>query len=223
LTRFLDIPLPDEIPGYPCVSAPRFSNQLVEVASGDESANMLWENAKQVFRLPEAIRDHETYEALKEHWYVMGGTAYLFPFRDPLDFASVRLECANTEPTISRTDQLLGVGDGVETDFQLIKNYTRGGRTYVREIQLPMEDSVLIGLNGIAPDVAPGGPYAVTVTRQGGNVNIVPPPPMGVEVTAGYYFEVPVRFESDTQFEGIVFAYQGTKFADLVLIERLLC
>ena len=222
--RFVDVYLPNRIPGYPCISVPRWSTDLAEAASGDETANSNWANARHTFKLPRAIRDHDQFEDLKDHWMAMNGPARLFAFRDPLDFASARLPCPNVEPTISRTDQQIGVGDGVTTSFQLVKTYTRGGASSQRTIQLPITSTVLVGLDGIDPPSFPfPGPYTFTVTREGGVVTFSGAIPVGVVVTAGYLFDVPVRFESDTTFEGVVRTRDIGEFADLTLVERRLC
>lgn len=221
--RFLDIYMPVGVKGFPAVSAPRFSTTLVESDSGDEDANENWQHPLHTFRLPKLISNMAVFNALRAHWYNTKGPARTFPFRDPLDFASVDLECANTEPAISLIDQVIGEGDGLTKDFQLIKTYTAGAYSYSRTIQLPIVSSVLIGLDGDTPAAASGGPYVVTVTREGGNVNINPAPGNGVAITAGFLFDVPVRFESDDTLEGVVQSMQVNGFSDLTLIERRLC
>lgn len=221
--RFTDTYLPTGVKGFPCYSVPMFSTTLVESSSGDENANQNWQNALHQFRLPKAIRDHATFEALRAHWLCVAGPAMLWPFRDPLDFASVALDCANVVPTISNLDQPLGVGDDVTTVFQLVKRYTAGALTYDREIQLPIVSSVVVALDGVDPAVAPGGPYTVSVQREGGAVTITPAVPDGVVITAGFLFDVAVRFQNDTTLEGVVESMHVTGFADLTLIERRLC
>lgn len=221
--RFVDVYPPTEIKGFPCYSVPMFSTTMVEVASGDESANQNWANALHQFRLPQAVRCHETFEALRNHWYCVGGPARLWPFRDPLDFASVPLAQANVEPTISAADQAIGEGDGATTEWQLIKTYSSGPLSYVREIQLPIVSTVVVLIGGLLPAVAVGGPYGISAEREGGVVTITPAVQDGLAITAGFLFDVPVRFEQDSTLEGIVRDIQVSGFSDLTLIERRLC
>jgi uncharacterized protein (TIGR02217 family) len=109
----------------------------------------------------------------------MRGNALTFRFRDSTDFSSSGM---TGEP--SAADVLLGVGDGVQRRFELIKTYGDGES---RRITRPIHESVGISVNGVSEsdwDLVPGGIIEFTV-----------PPSSGVEVRAGYLFDVPVRFE----------------------------
>lgn len=222
MTRFIDTYIPDDIPGYPCISSPRWSTDIQIVDSGVEQVNQRWVHTLHTYRLPDSIREHSTYESIKDHWMAMRGPLYTFPFRDPLDFASVALDLPNTEPTISRTDQDIGTGDGLTTQFQLIKDYVSGSQTYSRNIYHPIVSTVLIGLDGEDPETA-SPTYEWTVSRTTGIVTISPAPATGVIITAGYYFDVEVRFISDESFDGIVKTYGVSGYADIELQEVRPC
>jgi uncharacterized protein (TIGR02217 family) len=155
----------------------------------------------------------------------MRGPLNSFPMRDPLDFASTRLQKANLEPTIAITNQLIGVGDGVTRSFQLVKKYERGGEEYVRPVYLPIEDSVIVGINAVPADDSGSvdGPYSWDVVREGGQVILDHAPPIGAVVTAGFLFDVQVRFMADDSFDRIVSAFQVDGFADLDFVEVRPC
>lgn len=225
MTDFLDEYLPDKIKGFPWTSTPRFSTTMTQVGSGAEHRNRNWLNPLHVFSAPEAITCHDELEDLKDHWMVCGGPFMTFPMRDPLDFASRRLVKANLGPTVFRTDQLLGVGDGGTRVFQLRKAYTRGSTTVYRRITLPILESVLIGLDALEPNDSgiDGGPYDFTVERETGRITFTPAPEVGVAVTAGFYFDVPARFESDDSFDQVVKAFQVDGYADLSFTEVRPC
>ena len=221
---FIDEYLPEAVPGYPCISSPRTKTSIKVTAGGRENRNREWEHPLMRFNLPEAPgRNFEVINALQKHWRVMGGPLHSFPFTDPLDKASIDLSVAN-EPDaavlarISHTDQVIGTGDGVTREFQLVKSYTVGTSSYSRQINLPVVDSVLIGVDG---DLVADTEY--TVTRQGGVVTFDSPPANGLAVTAGFLFDVEVRFEDDDVFEGIVRTYQVGGFAALDLVEVRPC
>lgn len=217
MSRFKDVYLDSQVPGYPCISSPRWSTEMVEVDSGAEQVNQRWSHPLHKFTLPEAVRDMSVFNAVRDHWLVMRGPAYTWPWRDPLDFASAALTQPNTPPTLSRIDQPLGVGDGITDKFQLIKRYTRGTQTFDRTITLPVLASVLIGANGAA--VTNG----FSVSRPGGIVTFDTPPANNVVLTAGYLFDVEVRFEDDHAFDGIVQAFGLGGFADINLREVRSC
>ncbi|HSH42102.1 MAG TPA: DUF2460 domain-containing protein [Arenicellales bacterium] len=222
MSRFIDEYAPPEMPGFPCISSPRWSTAITQVDSGAEQANQRWEHPLYRFTLPEAVRDHTVFEAVKDHWLTMRGPAYTWPFRDPLDFASVALVRPNNVPTVSAADQQIGIGDGATTRFHLTKTYTRGSQSYTRRIHLPVVDSVLVSVAGSDPTTfSPAMTW--TVSRPGGEIEFAYAPAPGQIVRAGFLFDVEVRFESDDSFDGIVRTFGVGGFADIPLIEVRPC
>lgn len=225
MTSFVDQYLPSSVPGYPCVSAPRFSTTIQTSSGGGERRNQNWEHPLHRFSLPEAARHHEVFEDLKRHWMALRGPLNSFPWRDPLDFASMPLAQPNVAPTVTATDQVIGTGDGTAKTFQLSKAYTVGSSTYRRIITLPVVASVVCRIGGKAlndPTLS-GQPYSFTVGRTTGVVTFDKAPPAGLSVTAGFLFDVPVRFETDDSLEGMIRTWQVSGFADLNLIEVRPC
>lgn len=226
-TDFLDIYLDDQIAGFPCNSSPRFNTTITTAWSGDENRNRNWLHPLRKFNLPDAIREHVQYEAIQDHWLIMGGPEKSFPFVDPLDFASRPLEVPNEAPDIAGDDQSFGVGDGTTRAFQIQKTYVRQSGTYTRPIYLPVISSLIVELNGFAPEDVPalqGGPYAiVSVTRPGGVILFDHAPQAGMTVTGGFLYDVAVRFEADDSFDGIVQSYQVSGFAALTFVELRPC
>lgn len=211
--RFTDVYAPSAMPGFPCFASPRFSTRIVGTDSGAEQSNRRWLHPLRTFRLPEAVRNQTTFEAVKAHWLTMGGPAHTWPFRDPTDFASRNLVAANLVPAVALADQALGTGDGVTTTFQLKKLYQSGSASYTRDIVLPVTASVLVGIGGVA------SPIVFSVSRPGGIVTFVSPPAGAAVLTAGFLFDCEVRFDSDNAFDGVVQSYQVSGFADLTLTE----
>lgn len=222
MSRFVDQYLPKCVAGYPCNSSPRWSTALVMVDSGAESANQRWENPLNRFTLPNAVRDMSTFNEVRNHWLAMRGPYHLWPWRDPLDFASVALAKPNVEPTISDTDEQLGVGDGMTTEFQIYRTYKVGAQQYRRKIELPILSSVKIGY--VPPSDAPSETLpAYTVTRPGGVVVFADPPPIDMVLTCGFLFDVCVRFESDESFDGVLRDLHVAGYSDLTFIETRVC
>lgn len=229
MTRFVDEYLSRRVVGYPVEVGPLFSTQLVAVDSGAEQANRRWADPIRQISIPNGVRDHPTFEDIKSHWLVMGGPAHTWPWRDPTDFASVELEQINEVPTVALDDQVLGTGDGLTTTFQLKKRYTVGASTYDRDIHFPITSSVLIG---IAPpssplSITPIGSFSptttFTVSRPGGVVTFSSAIPSGYTLTAGFLFDIQVRYESDDTFRGIMRTFGVSGFADVPLMEVRYC
>lgn len=220
---FLDTYMPPEVPGYPCVSAPRTKTTISASWGGGEQRNQEWEHPLHKFILPEGVRNWSVVLGLGKMWKVTNGPFRSFAWRDPLDKASCDLLVPNEldEDVIARlsaTDQALGTGDGFTDQFQLTKRYTYGGLNYDRPIYLPVLSTVLVADNGVLVD-----PANYTVSRPGGIVQFDMPPADGHTLTAGFLFDVEVRFESDDAFEGILRTWQMGGFADITLVEVRPC
>jgi uncharacterized protein (TIGR02217 family) len=225
MSGFVDVYLPDNIRAYPWTSSPRWNTTITQVSSAAEHRNQNWLNPLHLFKAAQAVRCHEQLEDLLDHWMIMRGPLFTFPMQDPLDFSSCRLVKANKAPNIQGTDQVIGLGDGVERTFQLVKKYERGGLSYTRPITLPVVDSVILMINAqpISSGSIPGGPYTADVVRDNGEVIFNHAPSAGVVITAGFLFDVPVRFLADDSFDRIVSAFQVDGFADLDFTEVRPC
>jgi uncharacterized protein (TIGR02217 family) len=118
--------------------------------------------------------------------------------------------------TPSPTDQAIGTGDDSNAAFQLVKLYISGSQAWVRTIKKPVIDTVRIAVAGIEKTL--GVDFNVdttsgTVTFMTGHI-----PPNGALVTAGFEFDVPVRFNTD--FLNInLSAFQAGEIPDIPIIE----
>jgi len=225
--EFEDTYLPDSIRRFEFHSAPRTSTSITQIKSGHERRNRNWIHPLHRFTAPEAVECQAQLEDVKDAWLALGGPFTTFPFRDPLDFASCRLDAPNEEPVIGPTDQVIATADGSTRDFQLIKTYTFGGKSYIRRIVLPIVSSVEIYMNALDPSTAdptlPGGPYTWSVDRLTGIITANHAPTAGTVITAGFLFDVIARFEDDDTYEGIVKAYHLSGHADLSFVEVRPC
>lgn len=220
--RFRDEYAPAGMASIGWVSSPEWSTQITRVDSGAEGANQRWADPLRKFSSPEGIRSMAVFEDIKDQWLVMGGPAHTWPLRDPTDFASVRLHCMGEVPDLTGLDQAVGAGDGITTEFRLLKTYTRGAFSYVREIQLPIVSTVIVLVDGVDPATLPI-PLAHTVSRYGGVVTFTPAPLAGAVITAGFLFDIEVRFEDDNVFAGIVKSITVAGYHDISLVEVRMC
>ena len=89
------------------------------------------------------------------------------------------------------TGQLLGTGNGAQTQFQLVKRYPSGSVIEVRTVAKPVAGTVRIYKDGV--EQLSG--WSVNITT--GLVTFTTAPAAGVEITADFEFDVPVRFDTD--------------------------
>jgi hypothetical protein len=89
------------------------------------------------------------------------------------------------------TGQLLGTGDDVLIQFQLVKHYPSGSVIEVRTITKPVAGTVKVYLDGV--EQLSG--WSVDPTT--GLITFGTAPVLDVEVTADFEFDVPVRFDTD--------------------------
>jgi uncharacterized protein (TIGR02217 family) len=141
------------------------------------------------------------------------GRLYGFRWRDRSDYKS----CAPTQD-ISPLDQIIGTGDGAMRSFQLIKTYGQDFAPYQRAIVKPVAGSVRVAVAGVEWDKST---FDIDVTNGLITFRVGHVPPQGAAVTAGFLFDVPVRF--DTDYLEIDYAAFGTGgIPKIPLIEILL-
>ena len=114
------------------------------------------------------------------------GRFHAFLWRDALDHSSNGGDGAPTA-----LDQSIGTGDGEKTTFQLTKTYGASFAPYARPITKPVAGSVRVAVDG--SELLTG----FTVDALTGIVTFTPPPADGLAITAGFLFDVPVRFDTD--------------------------
>ena len=94
----------------------------------------------------------------------------------------------------SAQDQILAQGDGITNQFQLIKKYGSIFAPYSRLIQKPVLGSVRVAISG-QEKIADTD---FSVDHKTGIVTLVAVPAVGASITAGFLFDVPVRFDTDS-------------------------
>lgn len=157
---------------------------VVRLASGAESRNARWAQSRRRWEVGGAAMRTEAAHELIAFFEARGGRRFGFRFRDPIDWKS-----CTPGGTISATDQPLGSGDGETTAFQLVKRYDSGGAFADRVIRKPVAGTVVVAVNGLAADFE--------VDAATGVVTFVAAPADGAVLTAGFAFDVPVRFDAD--------------------------
>ncbi len=158
---------------------------IVTLSSGHEERNARWKHFRRSYDAGLGIEDSDTLGEVLDFFKETGGPLHSFRFKDWSDFSSAR----PIKEGPRHTDQTLGTGDGSQTEFQLVKLYG-GLAPYTRPITKPMPGTVIIGLDGVNQTTG------WSVDHLTGLVTFTAPPAPGAEITAGFLFDVPVRFDT---------------------------
>ena len=182
---FHEVRFPDDI-SRGARGGPERRTQIVELASGDEERNASWANSRRRYDVAYGIRRADDLAAVVAFFEARNGRLHGFRFKDWGDYKSGLPSAA-----ISPTDQEIGIGTGSLTEFALLKSYSSGAQSWTRAIAKPVAGSVRIALGGVEQI---SGWTADTTT---GVVIFDTAPGAGVAITAGFEFDVPVRFDTD--------------------------
>ncbi|RZS88562.1 uncharacterized protein (TIGR02217 family) [Phyllobacterium myrsinacearum] len=171
---------------FGATGGPEWKNEIVALTSGHEQRNARWASSRHHYDAGTGVRSLTDLETVLGFFEARRGSLYAFRFRDPFDHQS----CAAGKP-MTATDQHLGSGDGKQAVFQLQKRYG----DYRRTITKPVPGSVRIAVAGLEKQE----PADFTVDALTGQVMFKPDrvPPAGTDVTAGFAFDVPARFNAD--------------------------
>lgn len=166
---------------------PRRRTDIVTLRSGFEERNAVWADSRREYDAGLGVRDINDMHEVLEFFEARLGRLYGFRWKDWADYKS----CApNQNP--SRDDQVIGTGDGSETEFQLVKAYSSGPTSWTRTIKKPVSGTVLVEVNGSLVN-----PANYSVNPQTGIITFNSAPANTHVVKAGYEFDVPVRFTND--------------------------
>ncbi len=170
------------------VGGPERRTEIVTLTNGFEERNTPWAHSRRHYDAGVGLRSLDDVERLIAFFEARGGQLHGFRWKDWADYKSCPASKA-----VDYDDQLIGIGDGVSTQFQLKKTYSSGGVDYVRPITKPVSGTVKLGLQGDHRSEA----VHFIVDTATGVVTFVEAPPVDARVTAGFEFDVPVRFDTD--------------------------
>ncbi len=177
---FHDVSFPIAI-GREASVEPSFSTAIVETAGGAEQRNADWADARMRYDAGPGVRSEAELQELIAFFRARRGAAAGFRFRDPFDDSSNGMTGLP-----GAADQALGDGDGVRTDFGLVKDYDGQERRITR----PVGGTLRVSVGGVEQ-------VSGWTLEPGGIVSFAVPPGEGAAVRAGYRFDVPVRFAED--------------------------
>jgi uncharacterized protein (TIGR02217 family) len=184
---FHDIRFPANL-SFGSSGGPERRTEVVTLSNGFEERNTPWAQSRRRYDAGVGMRSLDDIATLIAFFEARRGQLYGFRWKDWSDYKS----CApSQEPGFN--DQVIGIGDGETTVFTLSKTYRSGEFSYTREIRKPVAGTVLVGVAGDEQVLSQD--FEVDLTR--GEITFADAPDPGTNITAGFEFDVPVRFDTD--------------------------
>ncbi|MGE0410358.1 MAG: TIGR02217 family protein [Amphiplicatus sp.] len=206
MTQFHEVLFPVDI-AFNSEGGPTRRTEIVTLVSGHEERNSPWAASRRGYNAGYGVKSLADIEAVIAFFEARKGRLHGFRFRDPFDHKSCPL--AN-DPQAN--DQIVAIGDGAETQFQLYKTYQSGGAAAARPIRKPVAGSVLAAVGGA------GAPFTLDETT--GIITFDDPPAASAVITAGFLFDTPVRFDADSLRINLA-AFRAGDIPSIPLIEVL--
>ncbi len=167
---------------------PERLTEIVTLRNGAEERNSPWRHSRRRYDAGLGARSLDDLAEIVAFFEARQGQLYGFRWKDWADFKSC---LPSARP--SALDQRIGVGDGANRLYALTKQYGFGETAYARPIRKPAAESVLIAVAGSVLEVGIG----YELDPASGAVTLAEAPAEGAFVTAGFEFDVPVRFDTD--------------------------
>lgn len=178
--------------------------EILRLANGTEVRNARGQHSRRQYNAVAGLKSKSQVVELLQFYESRFGALFGFRFRDPLDNAS--------GAPVSPMDQHLGYGDGEQTEFQLRKAYGTDPYIYYRPITKPVEESVRVAIDGVE--------VAADINSASGIIRLSSPPDLGANITAGFEFDVPVRFASEA-LDIVLDDFGAAQIQNIPLIEIL--
>jgi uncharacterized protein (TIGR02217 family) len=189
MTAFHEILFPLDI-ALRSAGGPQRRTDVVTLGSGAEKRNARWAHSRRRYDAGYGIKTFDALSQVLAFFEERRGQLYGFRWRDRLDHSSTAPGAA-----VTPIDQILGTGDGTEKAFQLCKTYGALYLPYQRPIAKPVPHTVRVAV--AETEMQEGTHFSVDATT--GVITFLPGhiPASGAAVSAGFLFDVPVRFDID--------------------------
>lgn len=161
---------------------PQFNTSVLMTDGGNTDTNQNWTLPLYRGNIGYGVQTKENLDDIINFFWARRGRLRGFLFRDWSDF--------------KLTAQQIGVGDGVETDFQIVRTYTDTVLPFTRTITRPVENgtglpTLHVSVNGVQLGLSSWSlqPFGV--------VRITVPPVAAAVITVDGVFDIPVQFATD--------------------------
>jgi uncharacterized protein (TIGR02217 family) len=206
---FHEIRFPTAV-AFHSTGGPERKTEIVALGSGFEERNGVWASSRRRYDVGSGVKTLDDLAAVIAFFEARMGRLYAFRFKDFADFKS----CAPGS-VVAPADQAIATGDGTTKSFQLVKTYTSGPSSWTRTVRKPVANTVRVALGGVEQT---SGWSVDTAT---GLVTFASAPANGAAIAAGFEFDVPVRFDTDSLAVNLA-DFQAGEVPSLPLVEVLL-
>lgn len=203
---FHEVRFPTDI-SFGSRGGPKRKTVIAVSGSGYEHRNSQWADSKREYNAGYGIKNIDDIHTIVEFFEERRGMLHGFRWKDKFDFKS----CAPKQ-TPAFNDVEIGTGDGSTVAFQLKKIYGSVYAPYSRDITKPVTGTVLIGVNG--SNVSSG--WSVNLAT--GVITFDTAPTSSYAITAGFQFDVPVRFNTD-YLEIDLAGFEAGNIPDVPIVE----
>ena len=184
---FHDVRFPARL-SFGSSGGPMRQTDIVSFANGFEERNTLWKHSLRRYDAGLGLRSLDDVFEIFEFFEARSGRLHGFRWKDWLDYKSCR-----PSGSVSCVDQLIGWGDGETSVFQPTKAYASGQTVYRRPISKIVSETFRLAVD---EKELPFTDY--DINAEDGMIHLKNAPINGVKVTAGYEFDVPTRFDTDS-------------------------
>jgi uncharacterized protein (TIGR02217 family) len=206
---FHDIRFPTAL-AFHSTGGPERKTEIVTLGSGFEERNAVWANSRRRFDAGYGVRTLGDLHAVIAFFEARFGRLHGFRFKDWSDFKS----CA-PDAAVAPLDQALGTGDGVTTAFPLTKTYSSGPASWTRVIAKPVAGTLRLAVAGTEHTTG------FSLDSTSGIVTFTTAPALGAALTAGFEFDTPVRFDTDSLAINLA-TFTAGEIPNIPLVEILL-
>jgi uncharacterized protein (TIGR02217 family) len=210
MAAFHDILFPLDI-ALGSSGGPQRRTEIVALASGREERNARWAHSRRRYDAGSGVKTLAQLSQVVAFFEERRGRLHGFRWRDRLDHSSAAPGLAP-----SPLDQVLGAGDGERTQFALVKNYGGLHAPYLRPVTKPVAGSLRVAVDGA--EAEEGDAFTLDVASGCLIFAEGHAPPLGAVVTAGFLFDVPVRFDTD-YLEADLSAFAAGAIPKIPLVE----
>jgi len=178
---FVEERLPDEVERN-AVGGPGFKTIITPLQSGHEQRNIQWSQSRAKWDIGYGLshlnpgKSQSYLNLVIAFFYARRGRAVGFRFKDWTDF--------------ELNDQLIGVGDGSTSAYQIVKVYNEAAVSYTRILSKIVDSSETVTINDVPT-------AAYTIDYNTGIITLDSPLALNDLLRVTCEFDVPVRFDTD--------------------------